>query len=147
MLLVVDTAAPPEPPPDLPAGVTVDILRNKIDVSGEPAGAEDTDTGTVLRVSARTGAGMDALRAHLRRVLDGGADGGGTFSARRRHLDALDRAASEVEAAAAALDEAGAGELAAEHLRRAGDALGAITGAVATEDLLGEIFSRFCIGK
>lgn len=145
VLLVVDTAAPAALPTDLPDGVAVDVVRNKIDLSGEPAGVEETQAGRVFRVSAYTGAGLDALRAHLRGVLGGGD--GGVFSARRRHLEALDRAGAEVDAAAAELAGAGAGELAAERLRAAQDALGTITGTVASEDLLGEIFSRFCIGK
>lgn len=145
VLLVVDTAAPAALPTDLPDGVAVDVVRNKIDLSGEPAGVEESQAGRVFRVSAYTGAGLDALRAHLRGVLGGGD--GGVFSARRRHLEALDRAGAEVDAAAAELAGAGAGELAAERLRAAQDALGTITGAVASEDLLGEIFARFCIGK
>jgi tRNA modification GTPase len=67
--------------------------------------------------------------------------------ARRRHLDALARAATAVDAADQVLRERGAGELAAEELRLAQQALGEITGEVTSDDILGEIFSRFCIGK
>jgi len=71
----------------------------------------------------------------------------GSFMARRRHLDALSRAAVAVEAADDVLRHRRAGELAAEELRLAQQALGEITGEVSSDDLLGDIFSRFCIGK
>lgn len=147
ILLVVDAVAGDTEGPALPADVPVDRVRNKIDLAGEPAGADTDEQGRrVFRVSALTGAGLDALRDHLQRVL-GAAGEEGVFSARRRHLDALDRAAAEVEAAVTEFHASAAGELVAERLRRAQDQLGAITGRVTTEDLLGEIFGRFCIGK
>jgi tRNA modification GTPase len=147
ILLVIDSTDPQAQRPALPEGVAVDIVRNKIDLSGEPAGeSRDAAGDRVFGVSAATGAGLDALAAHLQRVL--GASGGeGVFSARRRHLDALERAAAEIDAAADELHARGAGELVAERLRRAQDELGRITGRVTTEDLLGEIFASFCIGK
>jgi tRNA modification GTPase len=100
-----------------------------------------------LRLSARTGAGLDALRARLH-ALAAGEDVGaaGSFSARARHVDALARADAALAAAAARLDE-GAGELAAEELRAAQDALGEITGRLDADALLGRIFATFCIGK
>lgn len=147
ILLVVDSTIPDENIPVFGEDVPVDLIRNKIDLSGEPAGMETDETDrNVFRVSATTGAGLDELRKHLHRTLGAGAHEG-VFSARRRHLDALDRAAAEVEAAAAEFHDSAAGELVAERLRRAQDELAAITGRVTTEDLLGEIFGRFCIGK
>ena len=146
VLLVVDATAPASERPALPDGVVVDIVRNKIDLTAEAPGARDADGARELRVSATTGAGLDALRTHLHGLLGTGPEGG-AFSARRRHLDALDRAHAALQAARAELDRSGAGELAAEQLRAAQTELGTITGETTTEDLLGEIFSRFCIGK
>ena len=143
VLLVVDAAAPaPAAPDPALAGRPVTTVRNKIDLTGEAPGAE----GDVVRVSAATGAGLDALRAHLVEAA-GWQPGGGTFSARRRHLDAIARARGHLTDGLEALETRHAGELLAEELRLAQQALGEITGAVTTEDLLGRIFSTFCIGK
>jgi tRNA modification GTPase len=76
-----------------------------------------------------------------------GGSGEGRFSARRRHLDALARAGTFLEAGQSQLVNAGAGELLAEDLRQCQQCLGEITGAVSSDELLGEIFSNFCIGK
>lgn len=145
ILLVVDDAEPPAALEALHAELPsrpVTVVRNKIDLSGSPAGV----VGESVHVSARTGAGLDALRGHLRATL--GEDGGtGLFTARRRHLEALDAAAAAIEEARTAA-AAGAGEeLIAESLHVAQGRLGEITGEVTTEDLLGRIFSTFCIGK
>lgn len=129
----------------LPIGVPVTQVRTKADLSGALTGAADNTEQTCLTVSAVTGDGLPALRAHLQEAM-GFTAGEGAFTARRRHLDALDRAAAAVGAAATQLEQ-GAGELMAEDLRQAQDALGEITGAFTTEDLLGAIFSTFCIGK
>ena len=147
VLLVVDSAAAaPIEWPEVPEDTAIDLVRTKVDLSGEPAGPLEAERGHAFGVSAVTGAGLDALRAHLRAVLGAGPEGG-AFSARRRHLDALERAAARVAAARTELVTTGAGELAAEQLRQAQEALGEITGETTTEDLLGEIFGRFCIGK
>ncbi len=103
----------------------------------------DADT---LLVSARTGAGLEALHARLAALATGGEGAEGAFTARARQVDALRRAQSELGAARQWLD-AGVLELAAEGLRASHDALGEITGRVAPDDLLGHIFSTFCIGK
>ncbi|PSQ91258.1 MAG: tRNA uridine-5-carboxymethylaminomethyl(34) synthesis GTPase MnmE [Proteobacteria bacterium SW_6_67_9] len=149
ILLVVDAQADTaEALADLPRGVAVDVIRSKIDLTGEPAGLVcHTGSGAEIAVSVATGAGLDALTRHLRDAL--GADPAGTdaFSARRRHLEALECADDELAAAEAELAADAGAELAAERLRGAQEALGRITGRVTTEDLLGEIFSRFCIGK
>ena len=102
----------------------------------------------VLHVSALTGAGLDVLHARLRDVAQGeGSDGGeGAFTARARHVEALLRARAQLDDARAQLDHE-ALDLAAEALRGAHDALGEITGRVHADDLLGHIFSSFCIGK
>jgi len=101
-----------------------------------------------LRVSARTGAGVEALHARLRELAQGNADaaGEGAFTARARHVDALAIAREHLVQARAELDRE-ALDLAAESLRLAHDALGEITGRVHPDDLLGHIFSSFCIGK
>lgn len=147
VLLVIDAADPREPDEGLPADIPVDRVYNKIDLTGEDPGMECTDDGVRLRVSAASGAGIDFLREHLRHCLATPGSTESAFSARRRHLDALDHAAAAMDAARDELARTGAGELAAEHLRLAQQELGTITGAVTSEDLLGEIFGRFCIGK
>ena len=97
-------------------------------------------------LSAKTGAGLDLLRVHLKRCMGYHSGDGGVFMARRRHLDALARAASALTAADEQL-VIRAGELAAEELREAQNALSEITGEFSSEDLLERIFSSFCIGK
>ena len=145
VLAVLDDQAPPPALP-LPAGVPVLWLHNKADLSGTPVHAERRADGEHLWLSARTGAGLDTLRARLREAAGQGEGSEGAFSARARHLEALARGARHLAAAAAQLHQ-GAGELAAEELRQAQDALGEITGRVDADALLGRIFADFCIGK
>ncbi|HET7268395.1 MAG TPA: tRNA uridine-5-carboxymethylaminomethyl(34) synthesis GTPase MnmE [Oleiagrimonas sp.] len=123
------------------------IVVNKIDIDATSPHADIRAGVDWLWVSAKTGAGLDALRARLKHFA--GADGasGGAFSARRRHVLALERTAAHVHAAAAILADTRAGELAAEELHQAQQALGEVTGAFCPDDLLGAIFSSFCIGK
>ena len=106
---------------------------------------DDARAGT-QRLSARTGAGLDAVRAELQRRLGTESAGEGAFTARQRHVDALRAAAVALDDAAATL-RGEALEPTAEALRAAHDAIGAITGRVGADDLLGHIFSSFCIGK
>lgn len=120
-------------------------IHNKCDLSGTAPGPVDGDPQR-LRISARDGYGIDALRTALRHAA-GISDTEAPFSARQRHLEALNRAIAALTEAAARLQDPGLLDTAADELRRAHDALGEITGAVTTEDLLGAIFSRFCIGK
>jgi len=94
---------------------------------------------------ALTGAGIELLVTHLKEIAGLGAAGAGTFSARRRHLDALARTRTHLAAARAELPAAL--ELAAEHLRNAQTSLSELTGELTSDDLLGEIFATFCIGK
>ena len=130
---------------DAIAGVPRQLwIHNKSDLL--PAAAP-FDTGERLHVSARTGAGLEALHARLRVLAQGeGEAGEGAFTARARHVDALRQAQSELALAREQLDH-DALDLAAESLRHAHDALGEITGHVRADDLLGHIFSSFCIGK
>lgn len=131
----------------LPPSVPLTLVRNKIDVSGEPCGLDASAEVPVVRLSAKTGEGIDSLRQHLKASMGYEASLEGGFLARRRHLDALDRAREAIFAGKAQLESHGAGELLAEDLRQAQDALGEITGTMTPDDLLGHIFSSFCIGK
>jgi tRNA modification GTPase len=132
---------------DLPSDVPVTVVHNKIDLTGHTARADEQASPPRIYLSARTGAGIDLLRAHLKsRVGYVGAESG-VFAARRRHLDALHRARALVDCAARAGGESRGFELFAEDLRLAQAALGEITGEVTSEDLLGAIFAGFCIGK
>ena len=119
-------------------------IHNKADLL--PSVPEDSDS--IVHVSARSGLGLDKLHQRLRTLAVGEAlaDCGGEFSARARHVEALQRAQLHAEDARQQLLYEHL-ELAAEELRLAHDALGEITGRVSPDDLLGRIFSTFCIGK
>lgn len=148
-LLVTDVAGA-EDDQRLFAGVQAQIERivlvNKIDLDRRPAHSEHRDGAWWLWASVRTGDGLDQLRAHLKQ-LAGAGSGEGAFSARRRHVLALERVAEYLDRTADVLRDIHAGELAAEELRHAQHALGEITGTYSSDDLLGAIFSSFCIGK
>jgi tRNA modification GTPase len=131
----------------LPAGISVTLVFNKIDLIGAQARLDETADPPKVFLSARTGSGLDLLRGHLKAAAGYGDIEFGAFSARRRHLDALSRARQHVQAAAETLSNSRAFELFAEDLRLAQHALGEITGEFTSEDLLGEIFGSFCIGK
>lgn len=150
VLLVEDSSAAASIPADLALPEHVPLLRvsNKIDLAGlDPGETRDTDGRYTLRLSALTGAGIDLLRARLK-ALAGYADSAeGSYAARRRHLDALDCARARLEQAGGLLARGHGVELAAEELRLAQAALAEITGEFTSEDLLGRIFSEFCIGK
>jgi len=122
------------------------LVINKVDLSGDAPGLREGR----LYISARTGAGLDSLRAELLRRAgwEGAASDEGVYLARARHLDAIGRAQAHLRGAADELrHDAARPELAAEELRLAQRALGEITGQVTADDILGQIFSRFCIGK
>lgn len=148
--IIDDAATNPNtfPPSDLAPRVPVIRVRNKIDLTGRAATAcEAVDDAVELACCATTGAGLDALRRALTRHAGLGADGGGEFSARRRHLDALRRTRGHIGAAVVAQLDGCSPELVAEDLRLAQQSLGEITGAVSSDELLGRIFRDFCIGK
>jgi len=148
-ILVTDSAHVEQDQPLLDAcaaGASRLVVHNKIDLSGEAARVERIGAQLHLYISAATGAGLVELRAELV-ALAGGDSVQGAFSARARHVDALERVSRHVDAATAALSEQRAGELAAEDLRLAQQVLGEITGDYSSDDLLGAIFSTFCIGK
>lgn len=148
ILLLVDDTRHEEPenaeilarlPPHLPR-ITV---HNKIDLSGKQAGKQ----GEHIYISAKHDQGIEALRAELKTRMGYQGEAEDTFIARRRHLQALENTQAAVGRAEYQLREFNAGELMAEELRVAQDALGQITGRFSPDDLLGEIFSSFCIGK
>jgi tRNA modification GTPase len=121
------------------------LVLNKMDISRKMMRLEHRGF-PVIALSAKTGDGMDALRRHLKAAAGFVSEEGSLFVARRRHLDALQRALNELVHAQAAA-KTRAGELIAEDLRHAQYALGEITGEFTNEDLLTEIFANFCIGK
>ena len=127
----------------LPDGMPLARVRNKIDLNGEAAELRDGEGGVVIGVSAKTGAGIDALRGWLLETAGWKPHGEGVFTARERHLSALAAAHDRL----LAVTHTQAFELAAENLRLAQKELGSITGDVTADELLGEIFARFCIGK
>lgn len=128
----------------LPASVARLQVVNKIDLTGEAAAESDGAGGWTIRLSARTGEGIDQLRAALLRLGGQTETGEGVFLARTRHLAALQAAEHHLNAAAEGRLPA---DLLAEELRLAHEALGSIVGRVTPDTLLGEIFGRFCIGK
>ncbi len=117
---------------------------NKIDLSGEPAGKTTTDGVVEVRLSAKTGSGIEFLRDTLLQAAGAGVNEEAVFMARERHLRALENASRHLMQAESEIDRS---ELFAEELRLAQRALSSITGEFTADDLLGEIFSRFCIGK
>jgi tRNA modification GTPase len=131
----------------LPAGVPVTLVFNKTDLTGAQARLDDTADPPRVFLSVRTGSGLELLRNHLKASAGYRETDSGAFAARRRHLDALSRARQHVQSAADILSSTRAFELFAEDLRLAQHALGEITGEFTSEDLLGEIFGSFCIGK
>lgn len=158
ILLVVDATAPeavnpfalwPEFLEERPDPAHVTLIRNKTDISGDPVGLQVSADGHVtINLSARTGGeGLELLREHLKACMGYQQTSESSFSARRRHLEALDRASASLDHGRSQLTLAGAGELLAEDLRLAQQFLGEITGAFSSDDLLGRIFSSFCIGK
>ena len=131
----------------LPSQIPVTIVRNKTDLSGEGESIGEENGYTTIRLSAQTQQGVDFLREHLKQSMgyQTGTEGG--FLARRRHLEALEKAAEHLQAGHIQLTQFYAGELLAEELRLVQNNLSEITGQFTSDDLLGNIFSSFCIGK
>jgi len=130
-----------------PAGLPVTVVHNKIDLSGRSVSLWHDALGPHITVSAKQETGLNELRRHLVEAMGYRSDGEGTFMARRRHIEALQSAARSLEQGKVVLHHQKAGELLAEELRQAQHALGEITGEFTSDDLLGMIFSHFCIGK
>jgi tRNA modification GTPase len=132
------------------AGPGLTIIHTKIDITGAvPAVAptvESPGSQCEIYLSAKQGQGMDLLREHLKASVGFQTAGEGAFMARRRHVEALQQALAHIESGQRQLSVA-AGELLAEDLRQAQHHLSEITGEFTSDDLLGRIFSSFCIGK
>ena len=131
----------------LPSTLPITVVRNKADITGEALGLSEVNGHSLIRLSARTGEGIDLLRDHLKQSMGFTSNMEGGFLARRRHLQALEQAAQHLVQGKEQLVSAYAGELLAEELRLAQQALSEITGEFTSDDLLGRIFSSFCIGK
>ncbi|WP_261641939.1 tRNA uridine-5-carboxymethylaminomethyl(34) synthesis GTPase MnmE [Erwinia mallotivora] len=131
----------------LPATLPITVVRNKADVTGEPTSTEEVNGHSLIRLSARTGEGIEQLRHHLKESMGFAGNTEGGFLARRRHLQALELASTHLSQGKEQLVGARAGELLAEELRAAQQCLSEITGEFTSDDLLGRIFSSFCIGK
>jgi tRNA modification GTPase len=139
VLQVAEAASEPAPLDNVPEDAARLLVFNKLDLHpgfSPPAGA--------LAVSARTGERLDELRSAIVRAAGWSSAGEGTFLARERHLRALRACVEHLTTAAGEIQR---WELFAEELRLAHDRLASITGRFTSDDLLGEIFSRFCIGK
>ncbi len=149
VLQVVDAncgiiAADREIAAQLPQQVPRLLIENKSDLTATAPCRDEVDGQVSLRLSAKTGAGMDLLRSELLRIAGWSGHGEDVILARSRHLQALARAELHLQRAVLELARL---ELAAEELRLAQEALSEITGRFTADDLLGEIFSRFCLGK
>ena len=139
----------------LPHPERITVIRNKADLTGEQAGLS-TDSSAesatelkvpTVRIAAKDGSGVQELREHLKDIMGYNAASEGGFIARRRHIEALTQASNALDNGLDQLLGASAGELLAEDLRMAQNALSEITGEFSSDDLLGKIFGSFCIGK
>jgi tRNA modification GTPase len=148
VLLVEDASAPGEHHETLENEVPQHLNRIRVANKADLVEAEAPQADPARAwISAKTGQGMDSLRKRIRDAVGAADRSEGSFSARQRHVDALKRAGRHLEAGRVEMQETGSGELLAEELRLAQAALGEITGEMLPDDLLGEIFSSFCIGK
>ena len=128
----------------LPREIRKIWVHNKIDVANEPALIIEKDDATHIYLSAKTGIGLDLLKSHLLKLAGYENNSEGVFMARARHLDALDKVKKHLHSATQHIKSA---DLIAEELRISQESLSSITGEFTPDDLLGEIFSKFCIGK
>lgn len=146
-----DATDPKEIWPDfvdrLADNIGMTVIRNKADQTNEEIGICHVNNPTLIRLSARTGQGVEALRHHLKECMGFAGSSEGGFMARRRHLEALEQAATHLDIGQQQLEGYMAGEILAEELRIAQQHLNEITGEFSSDDLLGRIFSSFCIGK
>jgi tRNA modification GTPase len=153
VLFVIDAAEDPagrafhEESARMPSDVPVTLIFNKCDLAVGIPMADTLSGPPRIVISATTGKGIDSLRTHLKLCMGYQTLDAGTVSARQRHLESLSRARRSVDEAQRQLQDRRAGELVAEELRGAQQALNEITGEFTSDDLLGRIFSSFCIGK
>lgn len=131
----------------VPQNLPLIVVKNKIDLIQEQERVEQNDNGGEVYLSAKFGQGLCFLKDEIKRLAGFNDEEKNVFIARRRHLDALERARVHFTQGIEQLEEFQAGELFAEELRLAQNALSEITGRMTPDDLLGEIFSSFCIGK
>lgn len=156
VLFVTDASGPAIDPLDglseavvakLRSHSNITYIRNKMDLTNNTTGIDITGEFTEIRISAKTGAGIELLKAHLKALVGFDSTFEGGFLARRRHLHSLNKALEALLQGQIQLQYEGAAELLAEDLKLAQNALGEITGAVSSDELLGKIFQSFCIGK
>ena len=149
VLLIIDAQKPESKSIEnlLPPGIKVTKIYNKIDLLGIEPEILNSEQGTQIYLSIKKNQGLEFLRKHLKDSMGFNAEAEGVFISRKRHIEAIERAAGFVENALGQLTTHQAGELVAEDLRLAQDALSEITGKFTSDDLLGKIFSSFCIGK
>ena len=149
ILLLIDAREPEteELLKTLPANIDITKVYNKIDLLGREPEIKQTENGYSCYLSIKTGAGMDLLKQHLKQSVGFNEATDNVFIARRRHIEAIRAGYQFVESALNQLQVSQAGELVAEDLRQAQMSLAEITGTVTSDDLLGKIFSSFCIGK
>lgn len=131
----------------LPNSIGLTLVKNKADISGANIGIESAEDETCITLSAKTGQGTELLKDHLKKCMGYQGSLEGSFMARRRHLDALDNAFNHLTIGLDQLESYIAGEILAEELRLCQQYLNEITGEFTNDDLLGQIFSSFCIGK
>ena len=131
----------------LPLNLGVTVIRNKADLTQETINISAEQSFDVFRISAKTGLGIEELKQHLKLLMGYQSNLEGGFIARRRHLEALELAEKHLYIGKEQLEVFQAGELLAEELRMTQQALSEITGQFTSDDLLGKIFSSFCIGK
>ncbi|MEF3074837.1 tRNA uridine-5-carboxymethylaminomethyl(34) synthesis GTPase MnmE [Methylobacter sp. Wu1] len=131
----------------LPDNVSITKIYNKIDLIGREPEIRQTAASFEIHLSVKTGAGMELLSQHLKQCMGYHEQTDNVFIARRRHIEALRKGHEFVLSALHQLQDSQAGELVAEDLRQAQNSLGEITGKFTSDDLLGKIFSSFCIGK
>ena len=131
----------------LPSNIGLTIIKNKADIFQTTSGYTQSQQQDVITLSAKTGDGIEALKDHLKAIMgyQGGTEGG--FMARRRHLVALENTHQHLLTGLDQLESYVAGEILAEELRICQQELDQITGEFTSDDLLGKIFSSFCIGK
>lgn len=149
VILWISDAADEISPPNIQMNKKIPLVwvKNKIDLTGESPVQENHEHYSVISLSAKFQQGIDLLKNHLKQMMGFVAHAEGSFSARRRHLIAIDTALAHLQNGHQQLSQHRASELLAEDLRQAQQALSEITGEFTADDLLGKIFSSFCIGK
>ncbi|PKH05588.1 tRNA uridine-5-carboxymethylaminomethyl(34) synthesis GTPase MnmE [Moritella sp. Urea-trap-13] len=146
-----DATDPAEIWPDfidrLPSSIGLTVIRNKMDLTGESPTAVEDQGHSIFKISAKENLGLDELKDHLKQCMGYQSNTEGGFIARRRHLDAIEKADEHLQIGKMQMEVYMAGELLAEELRLAQEQLSEITGEFSSDDLLGRIFTSFCIGK